>query len=395
MKKTNPAICHYFRYFNPHSLGGVETHIQSLSQSLSKQFQFTILCDEEFGLPVQEKKSYARIMRIGPAKKSGGLIQKIHGNILDEFSREKSKSTFLQQNPPDLLHVHGPVGFSGTVAAGSLLSPLYRKQSWVQSKLPKLMTFHGLPSIVLAQKPGIFSPSLAKAWKKVEEKNINDSNRVIGVDRYVIKELEARGLSDNCTFIPNGINFSQFKPQPQKKVQSLFQKKFNINLSTYQTVFLYLNRLSFEKGIQKILEINRLPPNSLFLIAGEGAYQSEVEEKCRIHPQFQYLGNIPNELTPVLFNSVDYLVSPLLHPGATRTHIEALACHLPVVSTTLFDHYPLIHQQNGVLLRPDESLESALFNLPKDFSFPKKPLAEFDLRVTSKKIAKIYNELIQ
>lgn len=391
---TNHSIAHYFRYFNRHSLGGVETHIQTLCESLSSQFNFTILCDEEFGLPVHEKTPYARIVRIPPQKKTGGLIQKIQGNILDEFSREKNKLQFLEKSPPDLLHVHGPVGFSGTVAAGGLLSPLYTKQAWVQSRIPKVMTFHGLPSIVQAQKKGIFARSLARSWRKVEEKNIQDSNQVVCVDRYVLQDLQMRHLAEKAVFIPNGIDFSRFKPQSKTKARSLFKKKFNIDLFPYETVYLYLNRLSFEKGIESILSIQNLPPHALFLIAGKGPYQAAVEEKCSQNASFKYLGNIPNELAPLVFNSVDYLISPLLHPGATRTHLESLACHLPVISTRAFDHYPLVHEKNGLLLDEAIPLEKALFQLPSDFTFQTKAIAEFDLRVTSKKIATLYRELI-
>ncbi|MDD3159855.1 MAG: glycosyltransferase [Candidatus ainarchaeum sp.] len=401
MKNNQKSILHYFWKYSPSDMGGVEMYISSLASSLNKDFDFSIIADKVTNQKSLELLNKLNVYRFGPKKEeNSSQILRFFDILKNENEREKNKTNFLSNFDYNLIHVHGPLNYSNSVLGGALFFNQYHKQSWLKSTKPKIMTFHGLPSVVLDNKYSFpFSKNYFSLWKKIEEKNVFDSNKVICVDKYVIDELKSRGIKQDLEFIPNGIDLGKFSPLSKEKARKKVIDKFG-NIFDENLCFLYLNRLSTEKGIEEIFNLSKSNLKFRIIISGTGVFEEKIKQLCINDSRFVYVGSIENSFAPILMNACDYVLTPLKHPGATRTNIEAIATNTPVITTNIHNRYPVIDEKNGFIydnskpnelinvlkkiIRTEPKFKQSVFNTKKDF----------DLSIVSKKIKKIYNEYI-
>ncbi|HNV01495.1 MAG TPA: glycosyltransferase [archaeon] len=341
------------------------------------------------------------IYRMDPEKNDEwSYISKLIDIVLNEGEREKNKLDLLLNLDYDLLHLHGPVGYSNSGLGAPLFYNYYKKQSWLKSKKPKVMTFHGLGSIVFKNKFNFpFSNSYFNAWDKIEEKNVFDVDKIICVDKYIIEELRSRGIKKELHFVPNGINLNLFKPLNQKVARRLVEQRFGFSFED-NIYFLYPNRLSSEKGINDVLDLSKTNLKFKFIISGVGPFENLVKSLCSKDKRFIYFEQVNNDFMPILMNSCDYVVTPLKHPGATRTNIEAVSTNTPVITTNISDRFPVIDKQTGLIYdsskgeRLEVIISSVLKKEPKFSSKFFRVKNEFDLNNVSRKINKLYKECI-
>ena len=397
MAKLN--VVQYYWKFDPLNIGGVEAHIASLVHSLDKKVKYSIISTKLQGQREKETFFSAKVFRVGPNKVEGvNYANSLLDVYLNESAREKNKLAVFEKLDFDLIHLHGPVNYSNSVLGGPLFTFDYLKQSWLKQKKPKIMTFHGLPSVVLKEKYNRgFANGYFNLWKRIEEQNIKDCDKIICVDKYVVDDLSSRGLTDKIEFIPNGIDLKKFSPLNKLKARKIVQNKFGQIFSDSIT-FLYSNRLSKEKGIDDVLELSKSKLDFKIIISGSGPFESEVKEICDKDNRFIFIGSVGNEAVSVLMNSCDFVLTPLHHPGATRTNIEAIATNTPVITTLLHNRYPVINGKNGIVYNSSKSLtsviESVIKSEPQYNSFSFNAKKDFDLKKISSKIYKVYKELL-
>jgi len=129
--------------------------------------------------------------------------------------------------------------------------------------------------------------------------------------------------------------------------------------------FLYIGRLSEEKGIRLILHLfSSLPYKIKF--AGDGPLKEEVMAACSKHSNMEYLGNLQKkELLPLLANSNALLFPSLWFEGMPLTIIEAFACSTAVIASRLgamddmiTPHLNGLHFEAG----DEQSLKAAIEN---------------------------------
>ena len=145
-------------------------------------------------------------------------------------------------------------------------------------------------------------------------------------------------------------------------VQKLFRKyNFIVEDPGYNETpgdnFLYVGRLSPEKGVSLLLEAfssTELTGRSLTII-GDGPLRGKVEAAAAQHPNIRYLGALDLGTTYRHMGQAFYLVFPSRwHEPFGRTIAEAFACGTPVIaadagaaSELITDHY------NGLLFVRD------------------------------------------
>jgi glycosyltransferase involved in cell wall biosynthesis len=102
-------------------------------------------------------------------------------------------------------------------------------------------------------------------------------------------------------------------------------------------IFLFLGRLSELKGVRWLLDALRggIPPQALFLFAGDGPLRPEVEAFCRQHPAHcRFLGEVRGTTKDKLLKAADVLLC-LSAAGdmSPRVILEAFAYGIPVLGT--------------------------------------------------------------
>ncbi len=120
--------------------------------------------------------------------------------------------------------------------------------------------------------------------------------------------------------IPFGVDLVRFKPQP--KPDSLFR-------------ILFVGRLSLRKGFQYLLKAwSRLDlKNAELVLAGDiAADGKKVVARYRTGKEFKHLDYQPGPVS--LFNSASVFVCPSIEEGSALVTYEAMACGLPVITTT-------------------------------------------------------------
>jgi len=126
--------------------------------------------------------------------------------------------------------------------------------------------------------------------------------------------------------IPNGIDTQEFKPA--------------IAGARVPQRILCVSRLVERKGVQHLIEampaiVASFPKVSLQVV-GEGNLSDELNAQCRalgVHEHVDFLGYVPHEQLPELYQKAELFVQPSFYEGMSNTVLEAMACGLPIIAT--------------------------------------------------------------
>lgn len=148
--------------------------------------------------------------------------------------------------------------------------------------------------------------------------------------------LEFRIDASQILVLPNWVNLSRFKPQPE--VRQIIRKQLGISQET--RVVLYAHTISRHRGCHLLCEIaetvHRNVPETIFLIVGDGPYREELLQEItrrKLNDIVRYLGKVPNVEIPIYFMAADIFINPTLREAFGRVLLESMAMGVPFVST--------------------------------------------------------------
>jgi glycosyltransferase involved in cell wall biosynthesis len=258
--------------------------------------------------------------------------------IWNIFAASKVKKNIRQFNP-DVIHVH-----NWHYAIGPLVIRTARKK-----KIPVVLTVQNYrllcPSATLLVKGKLFLKSIYSSfpWKAVRQKAYRDSyvltfwlsfviwfHRKIGtwrmVDRYILQTEMAKKV-----FIASsmGIPDSQFTVKPN------FIKDPGSSLEKREEYYLYIGRLSDEKGINLLLNVFKGKKYRL-CIGGDGPLKEMVLKVSGEYPNIIYLGHLSAEKVRDMMARSSVMVFPSIwYEGMPLTLIESLATGTPIIASNL------------------------------------------------------------
>ncbi|NPU84515.1 MAG: glycosyltransferase family 4 protein [Syntrophaceae bacterium] len=263
---------------------------------------------------------------------------------------------------PDIAHVHNMYGRLTT----SILDLLSEK------KIPAVMTLHDYKLVCPSYK-FMFNGHIcedckrARYYKAVKNRCHKESywaSAVIAMESYVNERLNKYrksikylispshflkhklidfGWSENqIEFVPNFLNLSDFNP--------------NYTPGKY---FLYLGRLSEEKGIRTLIKAfsklqNR---NAELLVVGDGPIRKELENQAENNQRVRFAGYLSgNSLLDATRNALAVVVPSEWYENAPISILEALACGKPVIGATIGGIPEMIEDGvNGFLFKSGNS----------------------------------------
>jgi L-malate glycosyltransferase len=174
--------------------------------------------------------------------------------------------------------------------------------------------------------------------------------KVVTANSQGLKELAQKiAPKQKIEVVYNGVDTNFFKPD------SPVAKK---------NIILFVGRLIERKGVNYLLEafsqINFKKRESWQIwLVGEGPEKDNLEslaKRLKIVPQVKFLGRKSKEGLVKIYNQAKIFVLPSLNEGMSNTILEAMACGLPIITTSVGGSKELI-KNNGLIVKPKSGKE--------------------------------------
>lgn len=327
----NIRILHIGKYYPP-EVGGIETHLQILSEQLSKSNEVEVLVararpDGDFLEHAPKVSRIRPLMNIGGAPICPGMIPKI------------------ASSRADILHVHLPN--PGAVMA--CLASGFRGC--------RVATWH---SDVVRQKrlARLFAPLLSRFLSSC-------SAIVVASKEYLNSSDQLRPWVDRCHVIPYGIHARDFDCVDETEVRKIRQR-FG------PRIVLSAGRLVYYKGIPHLLRAMTQVDGNL-LIVGDGPEYFRLEKlssELGIRSRVAFVGKVEDPRP--YYRAADVFVLPSVARSEAFgiVQLEAMASRTPVINTNIPTGVPgvSLNGVTGLTVPPadSEALASALRQLLGD-----------------------------
>ncbi|PJH75191.1 MAG: hypothetical protein CO064_07990 [Anaerolineae bacterium CG_4_9_14_0_8_um_filter_58_9] len=166
--------------------------------------------------------------------------------------------------------------------------------------------------------------------------------------------------------IPNGVDTGRFAPLAPAQKKAL---RSRLALPAEARIVIFVGRLAPEKRVDLLTgiwrSVRQAVPRALLLILGSGPEEAGLKQ--RAGDGILFLGSQP-DVTPYL-QAADLFVLPSAAEGLSLALLEALACGLPVIATSVGGNPEVIrHLETGWLTPPDDppALTEAIVTLLED-----------------------------
>jgi len=344
-----PRICLVTHYFPPHK-GGIEQVSYEQSKRLTESgYQIDVLTSKFEGRntnPIKGIKIH-HYPSLNVAKRFGVPYPII------SFKAYKTFTQLIQKC--DLVHAHGHVYMSSYMAG--MVAKKYKKP-FIVTQHNTFIDYQSFLNIIEQLNDFIIGKSVLK-----------HANKVITVSKETMKYVLKLGADKTKTsVIYNGVDTDYFRPVNKRKSRE------KLGLPKNRKIILSVRRLVYKNGLDTLIEsvplLTRDHPDLLFLVAGKGPSRKLIEDRIKelgIDANIKLTGFVPDRLLPVYYDAADYFILPSASgEGLPLVLLEAMACGLPVIATTVGGTPEIIkHMKNGVLVPPrnPEAMAEALSKL--------------------------------
>ena len=357
MNKINLAV---FNTQPPHLYyGGVERRIIETATRLTQHVNTTVYSGTKSGF---KKPASIKGVNFVPGFSTDKLYP------IDNWFFNKTISGSAKD-------IHAHIYESHTVSGYEFLKTI-RKQN---RKEPFIQTIHGVLADEYIKTTQIGTPTIQSKlanlvmWKlsKLEKQAAEKSNLIITISKYtknkIIQLYEIE--KEKIRIVPNGVDIQKFKPS---KNQTIIKRQIGVN---NRPCVLFVGRLIPRKGllflVQAAKQIAKEEEQTIFVIAGDGPQRSQLIynlEKNRILKNFIFLGDVKDEILPLIYNCADIFVFPSIQEGQGIALLEAQATSKPVITfNTGGVREAIINQETGLLVKPNSNeLANAILKLLKN-----------------------------
>jgi 1,2-diacylglycerol 3-alpha-glucosyltransferase len=239
--------------------------------------------------------------------------------------------------------------------------------------LPVIATNHFLPGNILLHVP--FLQPITKVLSRLLWKMLldvfNQANIVTTPTETAASILREQKIQVEVRAISCGVNLERFFPDNQ--VDRIEERKSH-GLDPEKLLYLYLGRVDRDKGVNLLPPLfKELPRDDIQLaIAGKGSYLSTLRSRVKTNGhngKVVFLGFIPDDELPALFNSADVFIMPSRIELQSIATLEAMATGLPVVAANAGALPELVEDNvNGYLFRPEDKDDaSRVVNLMSEY----------------------------
>jgi len=188
---------------------------------------------------------------------------------------------------------------------------------------------------------------------------IKKVDAIISVCKQSSRELLNGGFpEESIVEIPNGVDVHTFVQHPSRSAREGATITFVGRLDRYKGVDFLL------EAFKRVLSRNS---NPRLIIVGTGPDETLLKKsavKLNVHKRIQFRGRQEDVLS--VLSDTDIFVLPTLSEGMSNVLLEAMACGLPIVATSVGGNCDLISDMhNGILVPPGDphALSEALIEI--------------------------------
>lgn len=289
----------------PDKMGGIPIHTHQMSKyqaNLGHNVTVATSDNGDHDLPAKEERAGYTIRRYRE------LVRPLDNSIPPKIVPDLWNGI----ENYDIVHAHSHLYFCTNIS--SFLSKI--------KDTPIVITNHGLFSQTAPQWiQSVFLPLVARP-------TLNSSDLIFSYTEKSRQMLRERDIQTPVEIIHNGIDCDYFNPDVKQQNEKQI---------------LFVGRFKNGKGVDYLCDA--LPtiiaeyPDATVKLAGDGPLRDEFRQQCQdagIADNVEFLGKVPNDEMPALYNESSLLVSPTLTEAAIpRVVMEAWACKTPVVMTDI------------------------------------------------------------
>lgn len=201
-----------------------------------------------------------------------------------------------------------------------------------------------------------------RLYAAIDKRLLRRFDAVVGVSTDVTAELRRYVPVDKVVKIGNGID-----PEIFRRILSLDRAKEELG-QTRRRLVGFIGRLTHAKGVRDLIDavpaLRAEHKNVHFLIVGDGENRPVFERRVRtlgLNGTVSFTGTRTD--TSLIYSALDIFVLPSYQEGFPMVILEAMACGVPIVATTVGDIPEMIeHGVSGLLVPPGDiaALSNAL-----------------------------------
>jgi glycosyltransferase involved in cell wall biosynthesis len=267
--------------------GGMEHYVGNLLENFGSSIRPTVIAP--FVSPMTERWAALGIpVHIAAIDDEIGLAHSVERIV--ELARHVQA---------DVLHAHLPNAHAASTIAGAACG------------VPVVATIHGRQLTL----------------RDVEALQLGEGHAVM-VCEYGLAQARLLGIdASRVSWIPNGVDTQRFSPSPAR-------------IASQSVTVGFVGRLAPEKGPLDFVRVAALllhaTPTLRFRIIGDGPLRGEVESavvRSSLADRVELVGMVHD--MPAAYRGLDMLVSTSQSEGAPLAILEAMACGLPVIATSV------------------------------------------------------------
>lgn len=373
----------------PYTIGGTYSYLCTLSKELIKKgYEIHILSSKPN--KIYKQLNYPQdciIHHVGLLKhkrfEKGNKMLAYLRRIIFEFSFINGVRKKIKEINPDIINPQSPI----TPSLGCALS-----------KRDFIITCHGIflsGFEELWKRKGRKDVKLtSKFYKFLEKYNLKRCNETIGVSQGVVDHYSQFIKS---TLIENSIDIEPFN---------------KIDVERKKNRFLFLGRLSPEKGLDYLLDALRILDKVLdkdieFIIAGAGdeAYIDSLKQKSKdfTHIMVKYPGPLYDEAKIKLYKSSSIFVLPSLFESFGIVLLEAMAAGCGIIASNCSGPKEIVKDEFGILVdytNEEDRVKNLAAALQSSLNWngsqglaARNEVKKYDSKIAINKYLKIYERL--
>lgn len=304
MEAGRLKVLHVGKFYPPYP-GGIESHLQTLCEELSKSIEVEVLVASDRWRSERSTQSGVEVVRLATA-----LM--LHGTpIVPLMARE------MRRARPDVVHLHFP---NPMAALACLMSRL---------DVPIVVTWH---SDVVRQRraAAAFAPLLSLLLRRC-------SAIIVGSTAYIETSAVLSARRELCRVISFGIRADAFEHPDAARVAEL-RRRYG------ERIVLGVGRLIYYKGFENLVRA-MAGVRATALIAGEGPLGGTLADEAGrlgVADRVVLLGRVNDADLKACYHACDVFALPSVERSEAFgiVQLEAMACGKPVINTRLDSAVP-------------------------------------------------------